>query len=368
MSKRTIAIIIIVMLLTVAVAACGAKNAPESEAAPAPAAQLNPITVGLVTAVGGIEEKFYSALAWKGVQQAENLFTIDAAYKESATEGDYAKMLDAFASDVDLTVALGEEMSTAVKEAAAAHPDANFLIIDAESNASNVRGATFEVASPSFLAGYLAAGMSKTGVVCTYGASDEEAITEYMTGFFNGADYYRRQKGANIDILGWDVYEKSGVFLEDANSEDEGYAVAKDFFDQKCDVLFAAARDAAKGSARAAQQQGALFIGATVDWYEVFPEYGNVTLTSVMKNTEKAVYDNIVAYAAGSFQGGENYIGSLENNGVMLAPYHQFEEKVPKKMQDEIIQVKNNILTGHLEPELPWIYDENNPPPAEEEG
>ncbi len=367
MSKRLVPILLIGLLLIVALAACGAKATPEPEATPIPEAQLNPITVGLVTAIGGVEEKFYSALAWKGVQEAENLFTIEASYKESASESDYADLLNEFATaNTDLTIVIGEEMSQALEETAKANPGASFAIVDAESNAPNVRGITFDVIPPSYMAGYLAGGMSQTGVVCTYGETDTPAITDFMTGFFNGADYYRRQNGVNLEILGWDVYNKEGVFLNDKTSEDEGYQIAKKFFDQKCDVLFAVAKDAAKGSAKAAQEEDKLFIGATVDWYDTFPEYGNVVLTSVMKNTDKAVFDNIVAYAAGSFKGGENYVGTLENNSVGLAPYHQFADKVPQKMQEEIRQVQNNILTGHLSPAEPWIYDENNPPASEE--
>ncbi|RUA16036.1 MAG: hypothetical protein DSY55_04970 [Clostridia bacterium] len=366
MSRRHLFILMIALLLALTLTACGAKNASEQEATPVPEAQLHPVSVGLVTAIGGIEEKFYSALAWEGIQEAENLFTIEASYKESATEADYSKLLNEFAANTDLTIAIGREMDQAVAETAQAHPDASFVFVDAESNVPNVRGVTFDVLPPSYLAGYLAAGMSKTGVVCTYGAADTENVTDYMTGFVNGADYYRRQNGVNLDILGWDVYNKTGVLLNDQASVEAGRHVAGDFFDRGCDVIFAVAKEAAKGSARAAQKEHKMFIGATVDWYDVFPEYGNVTLTSVMKNTDKAVLDNIVAYAAGSFKDETNYEGTLENGGVSLAPYHQFEEQIPQKMQGEIKQVENNILTGHLEPALPWIYDENNPPASEE--
>jgi basic membrane protein A len=368
MSKRLFIILLVGLLLIVAVAACGAKATPEPESAPVSEAQLNPITVGLVTAIGGVEEKFYSALAWKGVQEAKNLFTIEASYKESNSEADYAKLLGDFASaNTDLTIAAGPEMAQAVAEAAKAHPDASFAIVDAESSAPNVSGLTFDIISPSYLAGYLAGGMSQTGVVCVYGVGDSEDVTGAMTGFVNGADYYRRQNGVNMEILGWDVYEKTGMLLNDNANEDAGYHIAGDFFDRDCDVLFAVAKDAGKGSAKAAQDEGKMFIGATVDWQVAFPEYGNAILTSVMKNTDKAVFDTTVAYAAGSFEGGKNYVGTLENNGVGLAPYHQFEDKVSPQIREDLNRVKLNILTGHLKPESPWTFGENNQPEAEHE-
>ncbi len=367
MQKKFFITVMIGLLLAIAVAACGGTAAPAPTPTPIPEAQLNPITVGLVTAIGGVKEKFYSALAWKGIQEAENLFTIEASYKESSSETDYARLLDEFATEgTDLTIVVGKEMSQAVANAAKSHPDAAYAIVDSEANAPNVRGITFDIIPSSYMAGYLAGGMSQTDVVCVYGSEDTENVTDYMTGFYNGADYYRRQNGIDLKILGWDVYEKKGVLLNESATEEAGRHVAGDFFDRGCDVIFAVAQDAAKGSAQAAQEEGKMFIGATVDWYVAFPEYGNVILTSVMKRTDKAVFDNIVAYAAGSFQGGENYVGTLENLGVDLAPYHQFDDKVPQKMQEEINQVRNNILTGHLRPAEPWIYDENNPPASEE--
>jgi len=368
MSKRFFVILLVGSLLIVTLAACATSATPEMEPTSPPAVELEPVTVGLVTAIGGIEEEFYSALAWKGIEEAKNLVPLEASYKESDSEADYAKYLDQFASDkTDLIITVGEEMQDALGEAAKANPDTSFMIVDAESNAPNVRGVTFDVIPPSYMAGYLAGGMSKTGVVCTFGAEDSEAYTDYMTGFVNGADYYRRQNGVNLEILGWDVYDKTGIFLSDKTSEEEAYQVTKDFIDKDCDVILAAAKEAGKGSAKAAQEANIMFIGATVDWYEAFPEYGNVVLTSVMKKTDQAVFDGILAFAAGSLATGENYKGTLENGGVALAPYHQFETKVPQGMQAEIKQVGENILTGHLRPAEPWIYDQNNPPTPEAE-
>ena len=363
MSKRQFFILLIGLLaLMLAMAACGSQATPEVEPTPLPETQIETTTVGLVTAVGGVDEVFYTAQAWQGIQEAQNLFPIEASYKESASEADFAKNLNEYVSEnTDLIIAVGKEMADAVADVAKAQPDANFAIVDAEFNAPNVRGITFDVVSPSYLAGYLAGGMSQTHVVCTYGEANTEYFSDYMTGFVNGADYYRRQNGVDLKILGWDVYTKEGVFLSSEASEDEGYQVAKDFFAENCDVIFAVARDAAKGSARAAQEQGKMFIGATVDWYEAFPEYGNVTLTSVMEKTDKAVFDTILSSVAGSFEGGDNYLGTMANGGVDLAPYHQFDEKVPQGMKEEINQVRDNILNGHLRPAEPWIYGTPTP-------
>ncbi len=363
MSKKII-LLLILGLAVVILAGCAPSEAqPAFTPTPVPEAfSAEPFSVGLVTAVGGIEEKFFTQQAWRGIQKAKNLFPIKASYQESVTEADFAKGIDALASkNTDLIITLGQEMADATGAAAQAHPDINFAIVDASFNAPNVRGIVFDVVGVSYMAGYLAGGMSKTGVVCTYGAADTEAVTDFMTGFVNGADYYRRQNGVDLEILGWDVYTREGVFLNDRTSEEEGYQVAQDFFQKDCDVIFAVAKDAAKGSARAAQEENRMFIGAIVDWYEVFPEYGNVVLTSVMKNTDQAVFDTVAAVAGGSFKGGEDYLADLSNNGVALAPYHQFETRVGQGLKADVNQVRDNILVGLLRPAEPWIYEKTSP-------
>ncbi len=367
MSKRIFVILMIGMLLTVALAACSVAPPPLPEPTSAPEVQVEPVSVGLVTAIGGIEEKFFTKQAWQGIEKAQNLVPVEASYQESATEADFAQGIDALAQQgANLIITIGEEMSDATHEAAKAHPDIDFAIVNAPSAAPNVRGVLFDVFGVSYMAGYLAGGMSQTGVVCTYGAADIKNASDFMTGFVNGADYYRRQNGVDLEILGWDVNTMNGVLLNEQATEEAGYHVAGDFFDRGCDIIFAVARDAAKGSARAAQQEGKLFIGTTVDWYEAFPEYGNVVLTSVMQNTDEAVFSIITSASAGSFQGGEDYIADLSNNGVDLAPYHLFDARVSQGLKDEVNQVRDNIQFGLLRPAEPWIYDKNNMPATEE--
>ena len=104
-----------------------------------------------------------------------------------------------------------------------------------------------------------------------------------------------------------------------------------------------------------------MFIGAIVDWYEVFPEYGNVVLTSVVKQTERAVFNTVAAKSGGSFKGGQDYVADLSNEGVALAPYHLFESKVGQGLKAEVNQVRENIQIGLLHPEEPWLYHQNNP-------
>ena len=367
MSKRVFVLFVIAALLTVALAACNLTPPPMPEPTFTPKFEVRPVSVGLVTSIGGIEEKFFTKKAWQGIEKAQNLVPIETNYQESVTEADFAKGIDALISQgANLIITIGEEMVEETNAAAAAHPDIDFAIVDAASSADNVRGIRFDVFGVSYMAGYLAAGMSNTGVVCTYGSKDTRNASDFMTGFVNGADYYRRQNGIDLEILGWDVNSQDGIMLNEQASEKAGYHVAGDLFDRGCDIIFAVARDAAKGSAKAAQKEGKLFIGATVDWYEVFPEYGNVVLTSVLKNTDEAVFNTVVAASAGSFRGGEDYVAAISNDGVALAPYHLFEARVGQRLKDEVAQVRENIQIGLLRPAEPWIYSQHTISTTEE--
>jgi basic membrane protein A len=363
MSKQRALLILFGLTLLLLLAGCSTSEAqPVVTPTPPPGFTPEPISVGLVTAVGGIEEKFFTSLAWEGVQRARNLLPIEAAYVESASEEDFARGIDTLLNkDTDLIITVGREMAEVTEAAARAHPDVRFAIVDAPSTAPNMRGITFDVVGVSYMAGYLAGGMSQTGVVCTFGEEDVEGVTDFMTGFVNGADYYRRQNGVDLTILGWDVNTREGVFLDQRTSTEEAYRVTQAFFDQGCDVVFAAARDAGQGSARAAQEANRMFIGAVVDWYEAFPEYGNVVLTSVMKKTDDAVFATVAALAGGSFAGGEDFVASLGNDGVALAPYHLFESRVGQGLKEEVNQVRENILLGLLHPDEPWLYHQDNP-------
>ncbi|MBE2232708.1 MAG: BMP family ABC transporter substrate-binding protein, partial [Anaerolinea sp.] len=241
-------------------------------------------------------------------------------------------------------------LADATKAAAEANPDSKFAIIDSASSAPNVKGLLFDVAQPSFLAGYLAAGMSETGTVCTYGGINIPPVVEFMIGFQNGANYYSAQNGTEIEVLGWDNAANDGVFAGNFESTDDGRRLAEVFFDEGCDVIFPVAGPVGLGSAAAAQERGLMMIGVDSDQFLSAPEFGDVFLSSVLKKMDAAVFDTIAALVDGSLTLGDDYLGTLENGGVGLAPYHDFEDKVPAELTAQIEQVIKDIIAGKIDP------------------
>jgi len=308
-------------------------------------------TVGQVTDVGGIDDKSFNQTAWAGAQRAMEELPVEAVFLESQQQTDYEKNLNELISqNKDLIITVGFLLADATKAAAEANPDSKFAIIDSASSAPNVKGLLFDVAQPSFLAGYLAAGMSETGTVCTYGGINIPPVVEFMIGFQNGANYYSAQNGTEIEVLGWDNAANDGVFAGNFESTDDGRRLAEVFFDEGCDVIFPVAGPVGLGSAAAAQERGLMMIGVDSDQFLSAPEFGDVFLSSVLKKMDAAVFDTIAALVDGSLTLGDDYLGTLENDGVGLAPYHDFEDKVPAELTAQIEQVIKDIIAGKIDP------------------
>jgi basic membrane protein A len=380
MQKRFYVVLMALVVISMLVAACGGQEAtpapvateapveqPEPTAVPvveeptvapaveeptaAPAVEEAAFTVGQVTDTGGIDDKSFNQTAWNGVLRAVEEFGVDGVYLESQQQTDYEKNLNQFLSEgKDLIIPVGFLLEGATKAAAEANPEAKFAIVDSPSSAPNVKGLLFDVAQPSFLAGYLAAGMSETGTVCTYGGINIPPVVEFMIGFQNGVVYYNEQNGAEVQLLGWDNAVNDGVFAGNFESTDDGRRLAETFFDEGCDVIFPVAGQVGLGSAAAAQERGLMMIGVDGDQYVIAPEFGDVFVSSVLKNMDMAVFDTISALVDGSLTLGDDYLGTLANGGVGLAPYHDFEDRVPAELTSQIEQVIQDIIDGTIDP------------------
>ena len=278
-----------------------------------------PYQVGQVTDVGGIDDKSFNQTAWKGVLDAIDSLSVEGVFLESQQQTDYEKNLNEFLSqNKDLIITVGFLLADATKAAAEANPDAKFAIIDSPSSAPNVKGLLFDTSQPSFLGGYLAAGMSETGVVCTFGGINIPPVTDFMVGFANGVSYYNEVKGTDVQLLGWDNAAQDGAFTGNFESTDDGRRFAENFFDEDCDVIMPVAGPVGLGSAAAAQDRGLMVIGVDTDQYVSAPEFADVWLTSIAKNMDTAVFDTIKALTRGNLTLGDDYTGTLANGGVGL--------------------------------------------------
>ena len=342
--------------------AAPASSAPapaSSAAAPvssAPAAG-GPINACMVLDTGGVDDHSFNQSSWQGLQDANKANpNIKISYVSSNTQNDYTPNLNAeVAKGCSTIIAVGGLMADAVKTAAAANPKQQFAEIDNPSTGPNVYGMQFNTAQGGFLGGYLAASVSKTGVVATFGGLNIPPVTVYMDGFWEGVQYYNKVKGKSVKVLGWNETNQKGGTFDPSTSNPfgdtaGGQAISKAFIAQGADVIFPVAGGTGEGAAIAAKASGGKVSVIWVDTDGCVSDAADcsVFLSSVVKGLASAVTTYANDFAAGKSLGGGSYIGTLSNNGTGLAPFHDFASKVPASVQSELTQVKADIESGKI--------------------
>ncbi|WP_291040419.1 BMP family ABC transporter substrate-binding protein [Herbiconiux sp.] len=302
----------------------------------------------MVTNSGGLEDRSFNQSSWAGLQEAQEEFGIDAQVLVSTGETDLApNVTQAVDSGCTFVLTVGYELADATLEEAGNFPDTHFAIVDETVDAPNVKPIVFDTAQASYLAGYLAAGVSKTGVVATFGGGNQPPVTLFMDGFVDGVAKYNEVHGTQVRALGWDKAAQDGVFTGDFEDINKGKTVTQGFLDQGADVILPVAGQVGEGAASAVLESGsASLIWVDNDGYETLPaEYRPIVLTSVLKNTGDAVVQIVGDDIDGEFSA-DPFIGTLENEGVALAPFHDLEASVPEELRAEIDALQAEIVAG----------------------
>jgi len=319
-----------------------------------------------VTDLGGVDDKSFNASAWKGVQDAISQLGVDGKYLESKDQSDYAKNIQQFLTEKDeLIVTVGFLLGVDTATAAKANPDTKFAIVDytypdcypgavegkdcgSATDISNVRGLAFQTDQAAFLAGYAAAGMSKTGKVGTFGGIKIPTVTIFMKGFEAGVKYYNQQNNKTVTVLGWNTAKDDGLFTGNFDSTDDGRKFAESLMQEGADIIMPVAGPVGLGSAAVCKETGKCWIvGVDTDMYLSAPEVQSVVLTSVMKKIDVAVFSTIKDVQDGKFTGG-TVTYALKDGGVDIAPFHDFDSQVPADLKTQIDAAKKALIDGSL--------------------
>ena len=340
-------------------AACGEAPGEETDAGGEETEAASDFQTCMVSDSGGINDKSFNESAYNGLQAAfESGVSLEPKFAESQAEADYAPNVDAMvADDCGLIVTVGFLLAQATQEAAEANPEERFAIVDflytdpttfEPVTIDNIKPLVFNTHEAAFLAGYLAAGMTQTGKVGTWGGLKIPTVTIFMDGFADGVAHYNQEKGANVEVLGWDKATQEGQFVGDFESTGPARQISDNLIQQGADILLPVAGPIGESAAVAAQEAGNVnIIWVDADGYETLPAYGSLIITSVLKGIAVAVETAANETAEGNFSS-DPFIGTLENDGVGLAPYHDFEETVPQELKDEVEQLKEQIISGEL--------------------
>jgi basic membrane protein A len=303
----------------------------------------------LVTDTKGLGDRSFNDTAWKGVTDAQDQLEIQGVVLESQVDDDYRRNIDhCVQADSLLTVSVGYLIGSATADAAIAHPNQDFAIVDFsyDPEYKNVLGLEFATDQAAFLAGYLAAGVTRTGKVGTFGGVNIPTVTIFMDGFTKGVQYYNVIHEADVRVLGWDPVLKIGLFTGTFDVVQKGVLMGEMLMDEGVDIIMPVAGGVGQGTATAAMERGGvLLIGVDTDWTISSPEYSSIILTSVIKRMDLAVFDAISRVIEGRFEGGK-YVGTLANDGVDLAPFHQLDDLVAEELKAELEDVRAEIIGG----------------------
>ncbi len=311
------------------------------------------------TDTGGIHDHSLNASAWAGLKAAREVDpSMKVRYLPSLTSSDYRSNIDSFIGQhCGIIVTVGPSMGDATETAAKAHPRQDFAIVDYgySSAVRNIDSFVYDTNQDAFLGGFLAAAMSRTGKVGTFGGENTPGVTIYMDGWVAGVRYFDEVHHAHVVVYGWipkkdrpsDSYEGTGMFTGSFTNRAAGATDAASLIEQGVDVIFPVAGSVGLGAAAEVKAAG---LGVTMEWVDTdgcvsVPKYCFLFLTSVTTGIASSVEDAALSAAYGKFQGG-NYVGTLTNGGVALSPFHHFAHKIPRALQRGIDTLKGRIEAG----------------------
>lgn len=360
-TKKAVASGLATLLATAALAACGdaPSEEPSGGGTTAPASDFLPC---IVSDAGGFDDKSFNQLSYEGLEQAAGELGTDFKAVESNSEADYAPNLESLVAEgCNAILTVGFALAAATKESAEANPDIDFILIDdaadggddgatfdGQADQPNIKPLLYNTAEAAFMAGYLSADYSKTGVVGTYGGQPYPTVTIFMDGLKQGVDYYNEQKGTKVKVVGWNGTD--GAFTGGFEANNKATETAKQLLDQNADVLLAVGGPIYQGALTAIADSGtdAAMIGVDADFFETDPNTADLVLTSILKNMKLSVYEAIVASGNDELDFAP-YLGTLENDGVGLAPLHNFESKVSDTVANELEAIRAGIIDGSIE-------------------
>lgn len=338
----------------------GCAAAPEENTDAATTSDFFPC---MVSDTGGFDDKSFNQLGFEGLQDGAAALGADYQEVQSDTDADYKPNIDSLiGQDCNIIVTVGFNLSAATIEAAQANPDVEFSIIDdtadgdfdGTTDADNIKPIIFDTSQAAFLAGYASASYSKTGIVGTYGGMNFPTVSVFMDGFAQGVDYHNTEKGTDVKVLGWDRAAQDGTFIGEFEAGTKSLAAANNLINQGADVIFPvggpiyeSAGEAINDAMAADSSKSISLIGADADLFESDPRFSDIYLTSVLKGMKVAVAE-VVETAGNDEFDNTPFLGNLENDGVGIAPFHDFEGEVADTLQGELDTIKASIIDGTI--------------------
>lgn len=344
--RKVLALLIAIAMIGAMVAGCASDEGTDTGGTEEPTSDIK---AAMVTDVGGLGDKSFNDMSYAGLERAQEELGVEIKALESNEIADYRPNIDSLAgAGYNAIFTVGFLMTDTTTQTAGDYPDVSFGGIDQfyPEAPANAAGLLFKENEAAYLAGVVAGLATKDAalddrindknVIGFVGGMDIPPVEKFEVGFIAGA------KSVNPDVEVISLY--AGSFDDQA----KGKELALSEIEKGADVVFAAAGLTGLGSITACQEKGALFIGVDADQYETVPGSGDVMLTSAVKRVDNAVFETIKQIVDGTFEGGTNMEFGLAEEGVDLAPFHDFEDKVSQDIKDAVEAARAAVLDGSV--------------------
>lgn len=351
MNRKFLLLFAMLLTLGLFLAACGDSGEESQEGSDSEgdkSEESSDFKVGMVTDVGGVDDKSFNQSAWEGLKAWGEEHGLEKGtnydYIQSNEDADYMPNITRLVrDDFDLIYGIGYKLMDAINKSAEQYPDTKFAIVDSVVDQPNVASITFKEHQGSFLVGVAAAKKTKTNKIGFVGGTDSELINKFEAGYRAGA------KSVNPDIEVEVQY--AGAF----DAPDDGKLIASSMYNDGIDIIYHASGATGNGVFAQAKdikqnnpEKDIWVIGVDRDQYEEgqIGEH-NVTLTSMVKRVDIAVQDVANQAMNGEFPGGEILAYGLEDEGVSVARTNK--EALTEEIITAIEDWKEKIISGEIE-------------------
>jgi basic membrane protein A len=370
MRKFPSVLVTVFVALTLILAACtGASPSPSTQAsveqstAPsveesmAPSAEPVDYMVCMVSDTGGFDDHSFNESGLNGQLRAVDELGVTEEHLQSDKAEDYDRNINQCITDgADMVITVGFLLGDATKAAAEANPDVRFAIVDFayDPAIANVEGLVYNTAEAAMLAGYASASWTKTKKMGTFGGINiGPGVTDFMDGFIAGMNYWNEQKGDNVTMLGNrdPSNPDSGTFTGNFDSTDDAKNITVGMLQEGADVILPVGGPIGGGTFAAIEEQSAdaVGLGVDADWCLTSESTCSLTLVSIMKRIDNSVFDAIQRGVNGETPQATS-LSNLENGGVGLSPFHDYEDQISQETKDELDTLSQAIIDGSVKP------------------
>jgi basic membrane protein A len=334
--KRSLALLGVVVLLAAGCGGGGEENSSGTTTGGSAAGEG--MKIGLVTDIGGLNDRGFNHLSFVGLQRAERELGVEQRVFQAHSTSEYVPNLSTFARQgYDLTIGVGFTEATAIDTAATRFPDSKFAIVDVDQTEephkpANLLGLLFREQETGYLVGYLAALEEKRragpDVIGSVGGQKQPPVDRFIAGY---------QAGAKAAVPGIKVLNS---YSEDFADQAKCKQIALNQIEQGAGVIFQVAGGCGLGALDAAKEKDVWGIGVDADQSFLGPHI----LTSAVKRVDTAVFLAIKEVVDGTFKGGNKVFG-LKQNGVGIG---KISPKVPQSDVTKVNQVRADIISGKI--------------------